>query len=375
VARLLGGGLRWDPQRVELSERPMRCPNDGVELTCFRPDAAAAAYRCRQCQGLWLTPGVLHALRKQSRQAARGPSLDPGPLLPSVRPRANSTPPPARTSVPALRSNTPATPSFIPRESMRSEAQLVGSRLGSNHPFAALLAQPLALLFAWLFTMSGFGRLVAVGAQIQFHELGHALPAWLSSRAALPLPFGLTFIRDDPSWFTGTCMAFLIALLIHRGYVEERRATLIVGGVLLAGWLALTFFVSRDSARTLVLLGGFVGELSLSALAMIAFHLRLPDRLRWDFFRFLVLPFAACGYVGALRLWLGILRGSVALPMGSFLPGDGVGDFERLIAEHGFTPESIIRLGATSARLSVLALGVWYAGLVVRALRGWRTTR
>jgi Zn-finger nucleic acid-binding protein len=375
VARLLGGGLRWDPQRVELSERSLRCPNDRVELTCFRADAEVAAYRCRQCQGLWLSAGALPALRKQIRDAARAPSLAPGPLLPSVHSRASSAPASARSSVPGPPSAAPAATSLIPRESMRSEAQLVGSRLGSSHPLAALLAQPLALLFAWLVSMSGLGRLVAVGAQIQFHELGHAVPAWLSSRAALPLPFGLTFIRDDPSWFTGACVAFLIGLMIYRGYVEARRATLMAGVLLLASWLTLSFFVTKETARALVLLGGFLGELGLSALAMIAFHLRLPDRLRWDFFRFLVLPFAACGYVGALRLWLGILQGSVALPMGSFLPGDGVGDFDRLIAEHGFTTESIIRLGATSARLSVLALAGWYAGLVVRAGRAWRGSR
>jgi hypothetical protein len=251
----------------------------------------------------------------------------------------------------------------------------VGSRLGSNNPYLALAAQPLALLFAWLFTASLFGRLLAMGAQIQFHELGHALPAWLSSRAALPLPFGLTFIRDDPGVFTGVCVAFLACVVIYRGYVETRRATLVAGALLLLGWLVLTFFVSRDTSRKLVLLGGFVGELCLPALVLVAFHLRLPDRLRWDFFRFLALPFAACAYVGALRLWLGIAQGSARLPMGSFLPGDGNGDFDRLIAEYGFSQASIIRVGATAARASVLGLGVHYVWLALGAWRRSRATR
>src|SRR5690349_17890768 len=101
------------------------------------------------------------------------------------------------------------------------EARLVGARLNDDGPGLTLLAQPLALGFAWLFTMSYFGKLLAMLAQIQFHELGHALPAWLSSRAALPLPFGFTFWREEPSIITGACFAFLACVLIYRGYVEE----------------------------------------------------------------------------------------------------------------------------------------------------------
>jgi hypothetical protein len=118
----------------------------------------------------------------------------------------------------------------------------------------------------------------------------------------------------------------------------------------------------------LILAGGFVAELVLPALALVAFHLRLPDRLRWDFFRFLVLPIAACAFVGALRLWLGIAHGSEQLPMGSFMPGDGAGDFDRLMSEYGYSQARIIRIGTTSARLSVLGLALCYVALGARAL-------
>ncbi|HEX6244145.1 MAG TPA: hypothetical protein VFZ61_24685 [Polyangiales bacterium] len=256
---------------------------------------------------------------------------------------------------------------------LHEEAQLVGARL-TDGPLLTLLAQPLALGFAWLFTLSFFGKLLAMLAQIQFHELGHALPAWLSSRAALPLPFGFTFWREQPSLVTGVCFAFLAGVLIYRGYVEERRGALLIGGSALAGWVTLTWLVSVETSRMLILAGGFVAELVLPALALVAFHLRLPDRLRWDFFRFLVLPIAACAFVGALRLWLGIAHGGATLPMGSFLPGDGAGDFDRLISEHGFSQARIIRIGTTSARLSVLGLGVSYVLLVARALRRTRST-
>ena len=245
----------------------------------------------------------------------------------------------------------------------------MGARLDGDGPGLALLAQPLALGFGWLFTLSQFGRLLAMLAQIQFHELGHALPAWLSSRAALPLPFGFTFWREERSVFTGLCASFLIALLIYRGYAEGRRATLVFGVALLLAWLGMTWFLSTETSHLLILMGGFVGELCLPALALIVFHARMPDRLRWDFFRFLVLPVAACAYVGALRLWLGIAEGSAGLPMGSFLPGDGNGDFERLIRDHGLSQASIIHVGTSCARASLLGLGVSYAWGVAAALR------
>ena len=271
------------------------------------------------------------------------------------------------------RSSEPDPLSSAPNALQRHETRLVGARLDDG-PGLTLLAQPLALALAWLFTASYFGRLLAVLAQIQFHELGHALPAWLSSRAALPLPFGFTFWREEPSIFTGLCFAFLAGLLIQRGYAEERRGALLLGLSALAGWVTLTWFVSVETSRMLILAGGFVAELVLPALALVAFHLRMPDRLRWDFFRFLVLPVAACAFVGALRLWLGIAHGSTALPMGSFLPGDGAGDFDRLMSEHGFSQARIIGIGTTSARLSVLGLGVCYALLVARALGRTRHT-
>ena len=256
---------------------------------------------------------------------------------------------------------------------MNDETRLVGARLDGDGPWLALLAQPLALGFAWqITTISPIDSMLATLAQIQFHELGHALPAWLSSRAALPLPFGFTFWREERSVFTGISVAFLIGLLIYRGYVEGRRAALVFGVATLAAWLAMTWIVSDETSRLLILMGGFVGELCLPALAVVAFHLRMPDRLRWDFFRFLVLPIAAFAYVGALRLWLGIAEGSAGLPMGSFLPGDGNGDFERLIRDHHLSQASIIRVGTKCARATVLGLGASYAWGVAAALRQLR---
>lgn len=251
-------------------------------------------------------------------------------------------------------------------------ANLYGARLAEGDPWVEVCALPLAMLLALVFTTPWFGRMLIMPVQIQFHELGHALPAWLSSRAALPLPFGFTFFSEEPSLFTGLCMLFLLGVFGYRSLLERRWAASALGGALLIAFAWLSLFASHERSRMLVLAGGFVGELALSALMLIAFYLRFPDRLRWDFFRFVALVPSSAAWLTSARTWRAIARKDAALSMRSFLPGDGNGDFERLIAEYDFTIDSITRLGMLSVRLSALAMLVTYLGFAARALRRLR---
>jgi hypothetical protein len=248
---------------------------------------------------------------------------------------------------------------------------LAFERLGFRDPWLDLLALPSVLLGALLVSSTTFGRLLAVPLQIQFHELGHALSAWLSSRAALPLPFGFTFWRDERSTFTGLCVLFLLGFLFVRADRERRTFGVILSGSLIVAWVFLTFVISSQRSLVLIIAGGVGGEFVLTALAMTAFFFPLPDRLRWDFFRFLVLPPAALAWVCSAKLWIAVARGKAALPLGSILgsAGDLSGDLDRLIGEHGFTAAGITR------GYLLLCLGsstLWffsYAYFALRALR------
>jgi hypothetical protein len=251
------------------------------------------------------------------------------------------------------------------------EQLLVGARIGHGEPWVDLLALPLALFGAFLFSSTTFGRLLAVPVQIQFHELGHALTAWLASRAALPLPFGFTFWREERSTFTALCVLFLLGVLLVRASRERRPFGVLLSTLLFGLWAWLSCSLANQQAERWILAGGVAGEFVLSALAMLAFFFRLPDRLRWDFFRFLVLAPAALAWVSSTRLWVGVARGTQPLPLGSILgsPGDLSGDLERLMMNHGVTAAAITHGYLT---LCVASGALWSASYAIFALRALR---
>lgn len=244
-----------------------------------------------------------------------------------------------------MQSSRPPSPLSQPLAARAPATPLVGDRIEFGNPWLDALALPVSLLGALALSSTQFGRLLAVPVQIQFHELGHALVAWLSSRAALPLPFGFTFWREERSTFTGLCVVFLLALLFVKADRERRPFGVVLSALAIIAWVLLTFVVSNERCTIWIIAGGVAGEFALTGLAMIAFLFPLPDRLRWDFFRLLVLPVATFAWVSSARRWIGVARGTEPLPLGSILgsPGDLSGDLDRLIHVYGWTEAGIAR--------------------------------
>jgi hypothetical protein len=213
--------------------------------------------------------------------------------------------------------------------------------------------------------------------QLQFHELGHAVFAWLSSRAALPLPFGFTFWRIEQSVGVGVCMLFLLGVLGYYGLREGRKFAVGLSGGLLIAWAVLTLWVKPETSLMLMLLGGIAGEFILSSTVLVAFFFPLPDRLRWDFFRFVVLWPAAGTWVASTELWLEVSRGKRPMPMGSILgtTGDGSGDLDRLIAQHDFSAASLTHLYLSIAGVTASILALSYGWFALRGLSRLRKAR
>jgi hypothetical protein len=247
----------------------------------------------------------------------------------------------------------------------------VGERLEFDWPWVDLLAYPAALLASALAMSTTFGRLCLYPVALQFHELGHALFAWLSSRAALPLPFGFTFWKETPSAFAGLCMTFLLGWLFMHSVSERRPFGVVASLLLMTAFASLTLLVSHEHSRMLILLGGLASELLLPSALLIAFFFQLPDKLRWDFFRFIVLLPAAGTWLTAARMWFDITRHVRPLPLGSILgtPGDGSGDLERLMAEYHFNEASITHLYASLTGLTACVLLLAYGFFALRAVR------
>lgn len=431
VSRLLGGELAPpsaislpNPFSKPLPALPLACPTaDGGDLAETRSgDVDEGLARCERCGALFLDVGILGRLRPSTTRGAVSPAPAPrSSLEPSTRSPVRVEPPaidldagldlpslpPVRRSLPddeaeivrgALAVDLPADPIApvpapvgtvhegpphtqparpLPRAPVplvappaRVEEPLASARLEFGHPLVQLLALPVALLVMGIVGATRFGRLLLFPFQIQFHELGHALPAWLSSRAALPLPCGFTSWKEDPSLFTGLCFLFLVGVLVHRGYVEARPFAMAVGITLAVLQGLFSLVLSDDTAKMIILLDGIGGEFWLTTFVMVAFYFPVPDRFRWDFFRFLLLVPAAGAWTASVHLWIDVARGKTPMPMGSLFgtAGDGSGDLERLVNEYDFTPAALTKLYVALAVLTGVVLASVYAYFALRAL-------
>ena len=252
--------------------------------------------------------------------------------------------------------------------------RLSGDRLGFVQSWVELLALPVALLVSLLLRGALIGRLLLVPVQLQFHELGHVALAWLSGRAALPLPFGVTFWREKQSVVAACGVAFMLSLLLQRALRERRLIGAAVALFFVLLFLLLAVVLPAEHSRMLVLAGGVGGELVLTSLVIVAFYLPLPDRLRWEFFRFvLLLPAVAC-WLAAVELWVRVWRGTRSFPIGTVLgtPGDGSDDLARLISEFQLDELALSGLFGRLSLFTVACVALTYgvrALLAVRALR------
>lgn len=256
-----------------------------------------------------------------------------------------------------------------------SDGLLGASRFRHDEPWSRLLTLPIAFVVASLLSATAFGRLLAMPFRIQFHELGHAIPAWLSGRIAVPLPCGFTFWREETSVLAHLLVLGFSATLAFHGLRERRYFGVAVAIGIELLHLVLGLLLSDSATMRFILLDGCAAELWLSGFVVLAFYFRAPDRFRWDFFRFLFVPPAMIALVDATRMWHAVETGSEQAPVGSILGtvGDGSGDLERLMDVHGLALSSIVRgYAALSTAVCALVLVVYLAHAAV-AWRGLRT--
>jgi Zn-finger nucleic acid-binding protein len=322
---------------------------------------------CASCDGVWIESGVIG--RVQSRRPPT--SKPPSQVGPSIRPATtSSSTAPSRTPSPR--------PDDIVRAPMEDDVAddaASQTRLRYDLPLVQYLALPIAGFIGLVLGAFGLARPIVFIAQIWFHEVGHAIPAWLSSRAALPLPFGFTFWREDSSWFTALCVLFLIGVLGVTSFREKRPYGVVAAVVLALFWAYQTLYLDPYASIGWVLFGGLLGELVLSTVAIVSFYYRAPDRLRWDFWRYIVLLPAACVFASSFAMWVRIDMGAQALPLGSIIgaPGDGTGDIERMIAGYGWTGETLTTTYRTIGTVCLLVIALHYAFFALRALRSERS--
>jgi Zn-finger nucleic acid-binding protein/MFS family permease len=336
-----------DPDGVDGGLRPcLRCNTANWRRRVLQRGERSGLGLCGTCGMVWLEAGELERLRQRlslERRRARALASRVGvthslPAPPSSAPLAGV--PPAAPSV---------AKEFEDDADRISFDRGVGNRIGV----------PLMLTLSALFCSNPIGQFLAGLIGMPFHELGHALTSWLSSRVAVPLPF-FTIWQNDQSLLFGLAVAGLLGWFGHHSWREKRRFGVVVAGTLLATQVCMSWLVPTRFTLMLQIMGGTLGELVLAALLLAAFHFPLPDRLRWDFWRWLVLIPAAVCFGHALLVWIAALDDPSSIPWGAAIGDESDGDMNRLVRDFGWRAEELVSFYLRAGVLSALGMAGAY---------------
>ncbi len=204
------------------------------------------------------------------------------------------------------------------------------------------------------------------------HELGHATIAWFSGYRAM-ITFGGTVTQLQRSPFVYLGILTLLGLLFWYGWKEEKRSAMILALILAIIQFFMTLVISRSTYRMLLAFGGIGGEFYLSTLFMISFYFRLPEKLRWEFWRYLALVIGAITFWSSFSKWHNISRGTEAIPWGTFWGGrgDSNGDLNVLRGDFGWHSQQIIDTYNHLGDLCLFAIVGFYLYFLLQAHPQW----
>ncbi|HWO14499.1 MAG TPA: hypothetical protein VNN80_33570 [Polyangiaceae bacterium] len=350
------------------------CPR--CNTACWRwryvpSDADARVGWCATCGMTWFQAAGLSrfreawlAARRREHRAAAAPARaepqleleQPGPLPVPSAPRG-----------PAELSAAPTPALVAPPTDAGTSAEPAFNRSSFEHGALNVAAAPATLgLCLWIAT-GPLGAFFAALVAMPFHELGHALTSWLSSRIAVPLPFFTVWYDEQSLWF-GLVLALGLGWLAYHSRRERTRFGLWLALGLLALQLGLSWLVPARLTRMLQIAGGALGELVLATLVIVGFHFPLPDRLRWDFWRWLALPPAALCLAHAWLTWLAARRDPARIPWGAAIGDQADGDMNRLVFDYGWTAQQLTAFYLRAGVSCALVIAGAYA-------LAWRRTR
>jgi Zn-finger nucleic acid-binding protein len=326
--------IAWESPAPTRSDKS--CPACGdTYLFAVRPSVERdlAVGHCAACDGIWVDGGALPRLRALA-----------------AAPRARALP-------------TAATPNI-------DLAKEPGNRFVFDDPWVNGLSLPFAFLGAWIAHATFLKWILSLVVNMPLHELGHATAAWLSGHFAVPLPFFTSTGPAERSVLVASTLTTFLLAIVLAGRREDRRYLVWLGGAALALQAILTLVVANWRTLRLITWSGCGGEIVLGTLLVVSFHYRLPDKLRWDFMRYVALAFGAYALVHAVSFWFDVSRRHEALPYGSALGGgdDPNGDMNHLVG-WGTKPDDVAAVYLTLGYLGLAVVLGHYVYFLVRALR------
>jgi hypothetical protein len=236
-------------------------------------------------------------------------------------------------------------------------------------------APPLLLGLAWLANRSPMGFLMD-GFHVWMHEFGHATAAWMCGRKATPLPFGWTPVEPDYSAFVYFGLLLLFGILFVAGWKENKIWPMIVAVALGTLQYYMTWRMPEDRQEFWwSAFGGVGGEFYLSALLMASFYVRLPEKFKWGFCRYVFFFIGASAFLHIVSYWSQVYHGLEDIPMGSMINGedDANGDMNKLMDDFNWTAGDIKNNYQYLGYYCWAGLGIVYATFTLRLhdAAGW----
>lgn len=297
----------------------------------------------------------LRGLEEAAKAAAKSSSVEPGLRTGLARPEVG------------LHQNTP--PKLEPRREPGEFAPW-----SFDNWTVSVIVPPLLLVLVWVqgFTFFAFMR---QGPTICVHELGHATAAWLSGWRATPLPWGWTPVEPVHSNAVYFGLLLLLVLLAVAGVKERKFWPVVIAVALAALQYVMTWRLTDYQKDFYVVFGGVGGEFAISTLLMLSFWVRLPDKFKWGWVRYLAFLVGAMAFLAIWQRWQHIYRGAEELPFGSMINGedDQGGDMNRLMDDYGWKKFTIRRTYWLLGWWCWAALGAVWLIHVLKAdrLGGW----
>ncbi|HEY9699437.1 MAG TPA: hypothetical protein V6D10_19420 [Trichocoleus sp.] len=231
-----------------------------------------------------------------------------------------------------------------------------------NNRISNAIVFPALFVLAILADATPLTQFLLRGIQVWIHEFGHATLAWLSGRRAIPLPFGWTNVGEGRSLFVYFGVLLLLGLLFWTGRREKRRWAMTLAVIFAVLQFYFTWLISAETFILLLAFAGIGGEFYLSTLLLVSFFFPMPDRWRWDFWRYPAAFGAAYTLWSNLRRWHEIQTGKTSIPWGSLWGGEGDagGDMNILSLDFGWSDSQIIQTYSALGNFCLIIILIIY---------------
>ncbi len=306
---------------------------------------------CPQC-------GVIYA--KADALAARRAALQ-------------AAPPPAAVLAPPPEEPPLIDPAWLaPREELRSDVLPAQTPdLDADAEEAAyelklyLGALPVALLVAYGAVAGPTGFLVRL-ITMPFHELGHAISAWLCGHVAFPTLWKTPIFGR--SYLLAAAAAAGLGTLAWRGWKRRHWGMVAAGGGVLFLQAVGTLLLSERSTQVLFSFSGDAGMMLLGTALMATLYSRPGSYLHEHGLRWGFLGLGALSFMDGFLTWWVARKDFSAIPFGQ-IEGVGLSDASKLVGPYGWGEHELVRRYVTLGVLCLVFLAVLYTVQLVLARR------